>query len=476
MDDRTVSRTAWALIIGGLAPIFDSTIVAIALRDLTTDLHAPVDEIQWVTTAYLLALAVAVPLAGWAQARLGGKRLWLLALTVFLAGSVLCACAWDAPSLIAFRVVQGLGGGLMLPLMQSLVVQAAGGRSLGRVVALVSLPVALGPILGPVLGGVILHNLTWPWLFLVNVPLCLAGLAVAARMLPADPRPGAPGPRGRARLDVTGLLLLAPGLAAVLLGLSNVAKGGGAGRADVLVPAVAGILLLAGFTGYALRRGDRAIVDVRLLAAGSLRSATTMLAFSGAVLYGAMLLLPLFLQEDRGLSVLDAALFLIPQGVGSLVLRTLAGKLTDAIGARWVAAGGFTVVALGTLPFAFADAGTGTLWLATVLFVRGLGLGAVLIPVMTVAYLGLDHDRIPQASMITRIAQQLGGSFGTAIMAVVLSGARNGSNPDGAFRAAFWVATAICVAAIGLSFLLPARPPAPDQPRPEKKEAPAPAH
>src|SRR4051794_18921105 len=136
----SVSRTAWTLIIGGLAPILDSTIVAIALRDLAADLHASVGEIQWVSTAYLLALAVAVPLVGWAQQRFGGKRLWLFALTLFMAGSVLCAFAWSARSLIAFRVVQGLGGGLMLPLMQSLVVQAAGGRSLGRVVAMVSLP------------------------------------------------------------------------------------------------------------------------------------------------------------------------------------------------------------------------------------------------------------------------------------------------------------------------------------------------
>ncbi|MEU4218424.1 DHA2 family efflux MFS transporter permease subunit [Actinoplanes sp. NPDC026623] len=443
----SVSRTAWTLIIGGLAPILDSTIVAIALRDLAADLHASVGEIQWVSTAYLLALAVAVPLVGWAQQRFGGKRLWLFALTLFMAGSVLCAFAWSAHSLIAFRVVQGLGGGLMLPLMQSLVVQAAGGRSLGRVVAMVSLPISLGPILGPILGGVILHSLSWPWLFLVNVPLCVAGLVTAALVLPDDRAT-----RTRTRLDVTGLLLLAPALAGVLLGLSNVAKGG-FGRPDVLVPLITGVILLGAFIGYALRLGDRAVINLRLLAGRPLASSTSVFAFTGAVLYGAMLLLPLYLQESRGLSVLNAALFLIPQGVGSLALRTQAGKLTDLIGARWVAAAGFAVIAAGTLPFAFADADTSSLWLMIVLFVRGLGLGAVLIPVMTVAYLGLDRDRIPQASMITRIAQQVGGSFGTAILAVVLQA--------GTFPAAFWVATGVSVLAIGLSFLLPTAAPAP---------------
>ncbi|KUL24099.1 MDR family MFS transporter [Actinoplanes awajinensis] len=442
--DAAVSRTAWALIIGGLAPIFDSTIVAIALRDLAADLHATVGTIQWVSTAYLLALAVAVPVVGWAQQRFGGKRLWLVALTVFLAGSVLCACAWNAYSLIAFRVVQGLGGGLMMPLMQSLVVQAAGGRSLGRVVAMIGLPISLGPILGPVLGGVILHSLSWPWLFLVNVPLCLAGLIAAALMLPADPITTT-----RPRLDLTGLALLAPALGATLLGLSNVAHGGGFARTDVLVPLLAGVALLATFTGHALRRRDRALIDLRLLAERPLAASTTVLGFAGAVLYGAMLLLPLFLQEERGLSVLGAALFLIPQGAGSLVLRTQAGKLTDRIGARWVAAAGFVVVTLGTVPFAFAGPHTSTIWLAVVLFVRGLGLGAVLIPVMTVAYLDLDHARIPQASMITRISQQVGGSLGTAAMAVVLQAGHG-------FRAAFWVASALAVLAIALSFLLPA--------------------
>ena len=173
--------------------------MSVALHELGSALDASVDTIQWVSTAYLLAMFVSIPLAGWAQSRLGGKRLWLLALTVFLVGSVLCACAWNVESLIAFRAVQGLGGGVMLPLMTTILMQAAHGRSLGRLMAAVSLPAALGPILGPVVGGLILGSLPWEWLFLVNVPLCLAGLLLAVRMLPADE------PGRRVPLDVTGL-------------------------------------------------------------------------------------------------------------------------------------------------------------------------------------------------------------------------------------------------------------------------------
>src|SRR5690606_22780436 len=151
---RSAIISALVLVTGGLAVIFDGTIMSVALATLATDLDVPVSTIQWVTTAYLLALGVAIPIVGWAQARLGGKRLWMIALTIFLLASVACSLAWDASSLIAFRVVQGIGGGLMMPLMATLAVQQVpAGASLGRLMAMVSLPAALGPIIGPTLGG-----------------------------------------------------------------------------------------------------------------------------------------------------------------------------------------------------------------------------------------------------------------------------------------------------------------------------------
>src|SRR5690606_11663449 len=204
-----VMTTAWVLIVGGFAAILDSTIVAIAIDTLAREFDEPVSTIQWVSTGYLLALAVAIPLTGWAQARFGGKRLWIAALALFLLGSVLCAFAWDATSLIAFRIVQGLGGGIMFPLMQSLAVQAAGGRTkgLGRMMAVVTVPIALGPIVGPVIGGAILDGLSWQWMFLVNVPVVLVGIALAAWRLADDSAR-----RRRAKLDIVGLALLAPGL------------------------------------------------------------------------------------------------------------------------------------------------------------------------------------------------------------------------------------------------------------------------
>src|ERR1700735_700 len=215
-----------ALIVGGIAAILDSTMVTLAIHTLVVKLHSSDGTIQWVTTGYLLAMAVAIPTTGWAESQWGGKRVWMAALVLFVVGSVLCALAWSDASLIGFRVLQGFAAGLIFPLMQTLGVKAAGGHASSNLIATVSLPLALGPILGPVIGGVILNWLSWRWLFLVDVAVIAVGLVLAWRLLPPDgPDPGA----GRARLDVIGLVLLAPALAAILLGLSNLSEDGGLG-------------------------------------------------------------------------------------------------------------------------------------------------------------------------------------------------------------------------------------------------------
>ncbi|MFY9650491.1 MFS transporter, partial [Trebonia sp.] len=244
-----VRNVLLALIVGGIAAILDSTMVTIALHTLAVSLHSTYGAIQWVTTGYLLAMAVAIPVTGWAESRWGGRRVWMAALVLFVAGSALCALAWSDASLIGFRVLQGFAAGLIFPLMQTLAVRAAGGRASSNLIAAVSLPLALGPILGPVIGGVILNWLSWRWLFLVNVPVIAVGLVLAWRFLPADrPGPGAAHPR----LDLIGLALLAPALATILLGLSNLSEDGSIDHAGVLVWLVVGIALLGGFVAWAL--------------------------------------------------------------------------------------------------------------------------------------------------------------------------------------------------------------------------------
>lgn len=439
-----------------MAVIFDGTIVSVALHDLTTQLHASLGAIQWVITGYLLAMFVTIPIAGWAQAALGGKRLWLIALAVFLVGSVLCAVAWDATSLIVFLMIQGLGGGLILPLMTTLILQAAGGRNIGRVMATITLPTTLGPILGPVIGGLILTVADWRWLFLVNVPFCVVGGWLAWRNLPAET------PSRNVRLDVIGLALVAPGIAAVVYGLSQVQGAGGFKSAGFAIPVIVGLILVAAFVVWALRRGGKALIDLRLFRHRSLASGSLLGFLASATLYGAMFLLPLYWQQIRGQDALGAGLLLIPQSIGTVLTRSLAGRSVDRFGPRRVAFIGFLIVTAATIPFAYVTENTSYVILLAALLVRGAGMGVAIIPLTSDSFIGLSRDEVPGASIISRVAQQIGGSMGTAVLAVVLQYTSAGSHTlDGiahGFGNAFWWAIAFTAIAAPVCLLLPSRP------------------
>lgn len=457
--DPAVWRMAITLIVGALAVVFDTTIVSVALNDLTKELDAHLSTVQWVSTGYLLAVFVTIPLAGWAQSRFGGRHLWIAALGVFLLGSALSALAWDATSLIGFRVIQGIAGGIMMPLMATLLMQAALGRDIGKVMAVITVPTALGPILGPVLGGLILHLADWRWLFFVNIPFCLVGGWLAWRYLPND-RP--PPERARARLDVVGLLMLCPGFAALVDGLSQVEGSTGFTDAKVLIPLIGGLALVGGFTVRALTRTTGTLVNVRLFRHRAVASSSTLLFLGGISLFGSMMLLPLYFQQVRSEDALGAGLLLIPQGVGALLARGLAGKYTDRIGPRKVASWAFACVAATTVPFAFVTADTSEVLLMAALFARGIALGAAMIAPMGAYYVGLEHEEIPDASIITRVAQQMGGSVGIAVLAAILQRSTGDAHTPGAladgFGTAFWWSVAFTLVAVPLCLFLPGLP------------------
>jgi EmrB/QacA subfamily drug resistance transporter len=457
------------LLLGAIPALLDTTIVNVAIDTIGRDLHATVSSIQWVITGYLLSFGMIIPFSGWALARFGGRATWLFALTVFLAGSMLSGAAWNIGSLIGFRVLQGIGGGLLLPLLTTLVTQQAGGRQLGRLIASISLPVAVVPILGPVISGLIISNISWRWIFYVNVPLCLLAIALAWRGLPAGERRPAAAARPP-RLDLTGLLLLCPALVGLLYGLAQVSSSGGFGHPQVLGPIAAGLVLLAGFAVHALRMTGEPAVDLRLFRSRSFTGASGLMFLGGLSIYGAMLLLPLYFQQARGYGALAAGLLLVPQGVGSLLPRTILGKLTDRLGPRPVSLAGIALAAAGTVPFALAGPHTSVVLLAAALVVRGAGLGAATIAPMAGAFQGLPKADLPHASSAIRITQQVGGSFGAAVLVVILArqaaahAAAGSAGLATAFGHTFWWCVGFTALAVIPALLMPGRPARPARP------------
>jgi EmrB/QacA subfamily drug resistance transporter len=413
--DPAVVKLIVVLLTGAIPALLDTSIVNVAVDTIGRDLHTTVSSIQWVITGYLLSFAMVIPLSGWALARFGGRAVWVFSLALFLAGSVASGAAWNVASLIAFRVVQGIGGGMMTPLITTLLVQAVGSSNLGRLMSAISLPIVVVPIFGPVVAGLIISNISWRWIFYVNVPLCLIGLVLAWRGLPSSRPQGSP-----QRIDLVGLVLLPPALVALLYGLAEVSTQGGFGHAGVIIPLAIGVALGAAYCVHALRTSAVPMVDLRLFRVRAFTGASSLLFLAGLSIYGAMLLLPLYFQQARGDTALTAGLLMVPQGLGSLLPRTLAGRLTDRFGSRLVVLAGVVLAAVGTVPFALAGLHTNYWVLGAALVVRGAGLGTATIAVMAGAFQGLSREQVPHASSAIRILQYIGGSFGAAVLVALI--------------------------------------------------------
>jgi EmrB/QacA subfamily drug resistance transporter len=462
--DPALLKLTGIVILGAVAVQLDATIVTVAIDTLGRDLHAGLSTIQWVMTGYLLALAVVLPLAGWSVDRFGSKRMWMLSLALFCAGSVLCGVAWSAVSLITSRVLQGIGGGLLLPLMRTILAQAAGPRRLGRLMGAVAVPMTLAPVVGPVIGGLVVDSLSWRWIFFINVPVCAIALVLAWRYMPDTAE------RGDHPLDFLGLALLSPALACIVYGLSEAGSRGGFGSAEVIVPIVAGASLLAAFCLHALRCRVEPIIDLRLFRVRSFTASAGLLFLLGLSLFGAMLLLPLYYQQARDLSALDAGLLLAPQGFGVMLALPVVGRLTDRIGPRSIVLAGMALATLGTLPFTQVGPDTSAPLLGVSLMIRGAGIGAVFVPALTASYHGLRTEAIPRATSAVQIVQQVGASLGTATLAVILQHQASSHAADGpaglatAFGHTFWWAVGFTALALVPALFLPGS-------RPEQADA-----
>ncbi|MHB8574522.1 MAG: DHA2 family efflux MFS transporter permease subunit [Dehalococcoidia bacterium] len=466
---------AIVFVLGLFMDLMDSTITNVAIPTLAKDFRTGTTTVEWVVTGYLLSLAVFIPVSGWAGDRFGTKRTFMFALSMFTLSSFLCGIAWNIESLIAFRVLQGVGGGMMTPVGTAMLYRAFPPAERARASSILAIPAALGPTMGPVLGGYLVEYQTWRWIFWVNLPVGLAALVISALYL-RENREVSSG-----RLDVPGFILSAAGLASTVYALAEAGtRGFGDGR--VLTFGVVGLALLTLLVFVELH-SPRPMIDMhlfrdRLFAASNV---VGFLAFGGMI--GATFLMPLFLQAERGLSPLQSGLVSFPMALGLIMVMPLAGRVYMQIGPRRMMMLGLLVVGLSTLAWTVVDLQTSLWWLRLTMLIRGWGFAFVLIPSQTATFATIKSQDTGRASAAFSSIRQVAGSLGVALIGTVLA-SRLGhysaqlGNPRTqhgavfAFHEAFFVAALLAGLGIAAAMLIDDRLAAPTMRR--KIAAPAP--
>lgn len=426
--DRGVLKIAGVVVIAAIMSILDVTVVSVALPTLQREFEASYATVAWSMTAYTLALAAVIPITGWAADRFGTRRLYLTSVVLFVAGSALCSLAWDIGPLIAFRALQGLGGGMLMPLGMTIMTRAAGPERVGRVMAVLGVPMLLGPIGGPILGGWLIEAASWEWIFLINVPVGAVALVAAWRVLPKD------NPQPSEAFDFVGMLLLSPGLALFLYGVSTIPEEGTVAAAKVLVPGLVGLVLVLGFVAHAFRKAN-ALIDLSLFKNRNVTVAVVTMTLFSVAFMGSMLLFPSYFLQVRGEGTLDTGLLLAPQGLGAMLTMPIGGRLTDRIGPGKLVVTGIVVISAGMAVFTQVGAETSYVVLLSSLFVLGMGMGVTMMPIMSAALSTLTDHQIARGSTMMNIVQQTAGSIGTAVMSVIFTNHVLGNPAAGAFSA-----------------------------------------
>lgn len=468
--DKSVLMVAGVVVLGAIMSILDITVVSVALNTFQEEFNATAAAVAWTMTGYTLALASVIPLTGWAADRFGTKRLYLLAVFLFTAGSVLCATATTLEMLVLFRVLQGLGGGMLMPLGMTILTRAAGPERIGRVMAVLGIPMLLGPIFGPIMGGALIDAVSWHWIFLINLPIGIAAGVYAWIVLPKDDV------EPSETFDWLGMVLLSPGLAAFLYGVSSIPEHGTALAREVMIPMVIGILLIVAFVPWALsKRNIHPLVELRLFKNMNMTVAVIAMMLFALAFFGASLLFPLYFIQVRGEDALGAGLLLAPQGVGAMITMPIAGILADKIGPGKIVLVGITVITVGMAMFTQIGADTSYAYMLAALFIMGLGMGATMMPIMTAALATLTAHNVARGSTLLNITQQVAASMGTALFSVILTNElKNGGVPvpptemldhmAGSFATVFIVATALVGCCLVPAAFLPRRRVAPIDP------------
>jgi EmrB/QacA subfamily drug resistance transporter len=439
-------RISSVAILGAFLSQMDATVINVSLSSLALELDTTLSSIQWVTSGYLLALALTLPLSGWLVDRMGAKALYLWCFAAFTLTSALCGLAWSANSLIGFRILQGMSGGLLAPMAQLIMVRAAGDR-MARVFGFAAMPILLAPLLGPVIAGELLRFASWRWLFLVNLPFGALAIVLAALFLPHDRHERRP-----RSLDLIGLGLLSPGVVLFLYGSERATDPFG------LAALALSALLFVVFFWWARRKKDDAIIDLRLFKDGTFSAAVVTQFLMMGISYAGQMLVPVFLTRVGGLSPSEVGLLLAAQGLGMMCTYPFVGSLVERLGNRNVSTGGALAALAGTVPFIFlASGGVANAVVAAALFVRGTGLSCIGIPTISAAYASVKRDDLPMATTALNIVMRVGGPALTTICAAFLGWRLAAQTPapvSNAYSAAFALLCAfhliLCVAAVRL--------------------------
>lgn len=461
MPERNISRlTAVTVTLAVVMDLLDTTVVNIAVPTLQEEFDAGPGPVQWVVTAYLLAIAVSLPVSGWISRRLGQGRAFLIALGIFGTASALAAVAWSLPALITFRAFQGLGGGLILPIGMAMLFAAFPADQRAKASALITVPAALAPVLGPLIGGWFVQDIGWRWVFWLNVPIALAAI-MNGRRLPGQ-RPGMPG----TRFDGIGLVLVSSGLMLLVLGLTGTENG----SPTALAAIAAAVLLLAAFAARQLRR-EAPLLNVRLLGRREIWSSNLAFLLTSLSYGGLLFLLPLYLQGQRGMSPLESGVVTSLHAVGILLATPFSTRFTRRRGPTAPLATGLSIMVAGAAALALTASG-GPEWMtAASIFVAGAGFGTTIIPLQTATVTGLEGAELSDGSTIVNMARQIGMALGVAVAAALLHTVLKAAGPDTGYAGGFFFTAATAALAIVPSILFQDPDPSPQRAAPAPERA-----
>ncbi len=399
--------------IGTFMSILDATIVNIALPDILHDFDSDLDRGQLVLTIYLLTLAIVIPISGYVGERFGMKRVYMVTLVLFTAGSALCGLAWNIESLILFRALQGLGGGMLQPIGMAIVFSMITPLERGRFMGMLGLPMLLAPIIGPTVGGYLVEYASWRWIFLINVPIGAINLVLAQMLLKESPI------RTGLRLDVRGFafaLLAFPGL---ILALSEGSVWGWTSP-RVLALFGVGAFGMVAFIRTELRQ-DEPLLHVRLFARPMFALGMAIQFVMQFSLFGLQFLLPLFLQTAHGLSPAETGLVLFPSGITTFIAMNFSGRAYNRVGPRALAISGLTILMLTTGLLSLTNENTGIVLIATLATLRGLAMGLCMMPVQTALFNAVPQPLVTRATALTNVGFRVYGAVSTAALTTVLT-------------------------------------------------------